>query len=439
MQPTFRLLVLTLLTAIPVALTVRQPNFIWLAVLWLLLVSAVLLADWHLTPTPNDWQVSRNHDDRLSLAALNQITVHVRLRSGFRPTPLWLRDETPPSFDIASEERILRTVVRPSKESTVSYHLRPPRRGDYQFGDTHLRWGSMLGLLRRQASFATAVSVKVYPNLVDVKKYDLVVKRNRLWELGLRSARIFGNGSDFERLREYQPDDEYRRINWKATARRGKPISVEYETERSQNLVILLDIGRMMRSPVDDVARLDHAINAVLLLAYVAAKKGDRIGVLTFADSVQTWIAPRGGKGQFHRMLEMLYAVQSQPIEPDYNAAFTYFAAKQRKRSLVLVFTDLTGSLSTESLIAQMSRLRRQHLPLLINISDPTVIQLARQAIDNSETLHQRTVAEQLLEERKLSLERLRRQGVLTLDVPADEISVSVINKYLEIKTKTMI
>src|SRR5262249_42806038 len=151
---------------------------------------------------------------------------------------------------------------------------RPPRRGDYQFGNLHLRWNSILGLLRRQATFPAVAPVKVYPNLVDVKKYDLLLRKNRLWELGLRTTRIFGSGTEFERLRDYLPDDEYRRVNWKATARRGKPISVEYETERSQNIMALLDIGRMMRSPVGDVAKLDYAINAVLLLAFVAAQKG---------------------------------------------------------------------------------------------------------------------------------------------------------------------
>jgi uncharacterized protein (DUF58 family) len=272
-----------------------------------------------------------------------------------------------------------------------------------------------------------------------VKKYDLLLRKNRLWELGLRNAKIFGSGTEFERLRDYLPDDEYRRINWKATARRGKPISVEYETERSQNIIALLDIGRMMRSPVGDVAKLDYAINAVLLLAYVAAQKGDKVGVMTFADQVNAWLAPRGGKGQFQRMLEVLYGVDSQAVEPDYNVAFGYLAARQSKRSLVLVFTDLTGSISTEALLAQMARLRQRHLAVLVTLRDPTVQRLAHQAISDSATLYQRTVAERLLDERRLTLDRLQRRGVHTLDVAADELSVAVINRYLELKAKTMI
>jgi uncharacterized protein (DUF58 family) len=156
--------------------------------------------------------------------------------------------------------------------------VRPRRRGDYKFGDTTLRWLGPLGLVVRQGKVATAVPVKVYPNLLDVRRYDLMLRRNRLQELGLRSARQFGEGTEFERLREYTPDDEYRRINWKATARRHRPITVEYQTERSQNVIAILDCGRMMQSPVQQMAKLDYAVNAVLLLSYVASGKGGQDG-----------------------------------------------------------------------------------------------------------------------------------------------------------------
>ncbi len=219
----------------------------------------------------------------------------------------------------------------------------------------------------------------------------------------------------------------------------GKPISIEYETERSQQIMVLLDVGRMMRSPVGAVAKLDYAINAVLLLTYVAAQKGDKVGLLAFADDVQLWVAARSGKGQFHRLLEQLYALESTPVEPDYNRAFAYFTAKQHKRSLVLVFTDLTGSMGAETLVAQMGRLRRGHLPLLVTMRDPTVQQLAQQAVIDSGSLYQRTVAEGLLAERQLALERLQQRGVLTLDAPADQLSIAVINRYLALKARSRI
>jgi uncharacterized protein (DUF58 family) len=439
MQLTVRALCLLLLTVPLLAATFYAPFWAWLALIWFVLVIALLLADWRLTPRAAAWTLARSHDDRLSLATQNRIQIDVRLRQGARPLQVWLRDEPPLIFALAPAQQILTGQVTPGQVQQFSYQVRPPRRGDYRFGNLHLRWASMLGLLRCQACFPATEPVKVYPNLVDVKKYDLLLRKNRLWELGLRTTRVLGSGAEFERLRDYLPDDEYRRINWKATARRNKPISVEYETERSQNIIAILDVGRMMRSPVGDVAKLDYAINAVLLLAFVAAQKGDKLGLLVFSDSVQTWLAPRGGKGQFHRMLEQLYAVEGQPVEPDYQAAFGYFAAKQSKRSLVLVFTDLTGSISTATLVAQMGRLRSRHLPLLVTVRDPTVQRLAKQPVVDSTSLYQRTIAEKVLDERRLLLDRLQQQGVLTLDVAADELSMAVINRYLALKTRLLL
>jgi len=439
MQLTTRSWSLLLVTALPIAAIAWSPLWWWVALGWLGLGAALLLADWRLTPTHKDWVVTRQHDERLSLAAHNPITITLELRRGTYPLAIWVRDEPPATFQVAEAARILSVQVTPHVVQTVTYTVYPPRRGDYQFGDLHLRWKSVLGLLRKQHTLPAAEPVKVYPNLADIKKYDLLLRRNRLWELGLRNTRLLGNGAEFERLREYQPDDEYRRINWTATARRGTPISVEYETERSQHIMVLLDVGRMMRSPIGDVAKLDYAINAALLLAYVAAQKGDKIGLLAFADDVQLWVAPRSGKQQFHRLLEQLYRLESSPVEPNYAQAFAYFAAKQHKRSLLLVFTDVTGSITTDMLVAQMSRSRRQHLPLLVTMRDPTVQRLADQPVADSATLYQRTVAEQLLEERQLTIEHLTRAGILTLDVPADQLSIAVVNRYLEVKARNQI
>ena len=439
MQFTPRALYLFLVTSLFLAASWWLPMALWGALAYVLVLIALLIADWQASPKPNQWTVTRTHDNRLSLAAPNHIALHVTLRQGRQPGKLpalriWVRDTPPANFAMDYADHILTGTVMTGKTAEFTYHVTPPRRGDYSFADLYLRWESVLGLLRRQTRVKAAAPVKVYPNLVDVRKYDLLLRRNRLWELGLRNVRTLGGGAEFERLRDYTPDDEYRRISWKATARRGKPISMEFESERSQNIYCLLDIGRMMRSPVGEVAKMDYAINAVLLLAYVAAQKGDRIGLLTFADRVETYVTPQGGKVQFQRMLEQLYGVEGQPIEPDYNAAFSYFAAHQHKRGLVLLFTDLTGSITTEALIAQMTRLRRRHLPLLVTLADPTVQKLARQPITGSASLYQRTVAEQLLDERQLTLERLRQRGVQTLDVPADELSVAVINRYLAVK-----
>jgi len=431
MLPTNRALLLLLIAAPLMALGAWIPFMEWIAWGYVLFVFALIYMDWRMAGDIKQFELTREHDTKLSLGAENPIRVSLMNRS-WRGVNFTVRDEAPELFKIETRTLAGQVVGRGTWEHV--YHVRPLRRGDYQFGDLTLRWLGPLGLVIRQAKVATKEPVKVYPNLLDVRRYDLLLKKNRLQEMGLRTTRQFGEGTEFERLREYLPDDEYRRINWKATARRNFPVTVEYQTERSQQVIAVLDVGRMMQSPVADIAKLDYVVNAVLLLTYVATGKGDRVGMMSFADEVQHYLSPRQGRGQFYRMLELLYAVEPQPVEPDYRKALAYLAVKQRRRALVVVFTDLTGGASLSSLVAQMSMLARSSLPLLVTISDPDVVNASQMKPSDSLGVYQRAAAGQILDERRMALDSLRQRGVLTLDVPANQLSMSVINRYLELK-----
>lgn len=428
---TLRSLLLVLIAAPLVAASAYAPTLLIIAIGYLVLVGLMILTDVRISPQPRDFEVARKHDTRLSLGAWNLIQLTVRNNSRQRVT-ISLRDEPPAAFDL--DTAVVTGQVLPHDETTLGYRVRPPRRGDYIFGNINLRWTSALGLVTRQTTLAARGSVKVYPNLIEIRKYDLLVRRGHIQELGLRLSRKFGQGAEFERLRDYLPDDDYRRIDWKATARRHKPISREFQTERSQNIVSVIDVGRMMRSPIGELAKLDHVINAVLLFSYVATRKGDRVGLMTFADTVQVFLPPRQGVGQFYRMLETLYSVQSQPVEPDYAEALAYLAVKNKKRSLVVLFTDLSGGPSVQSLATNLSALYPRHLPVCVTISDPAMLAAAAVRPRDSLAVYERMVAEQMLDERRVLLESLHQRGVLTLDVPADKLTTAVINKYLELK-----
>ena len=436
MIPTIRGVLLLLLAAPLLAASTWAPALGWIAWGYLLLGLGLMALDWRLAGSVRRFQVTRYHDTKLSLGADNPIRLVVQNRTK-RPANFWLRDEPPDAFVV--DQRMLEGQAAAWQTWEGVYHVRPLRRGDYRFETINLRWRSPLRLMFRQAKVEAAEPVRVYPNLLDVRRYDLLLNRNRLHEIGLRHSRQFGEGTEFERLREYLPDDDFRRIDWKATARRNRPVTVEYQTERSQTIVAVLDAGRLMQSPVAQMAKLDYAVNAVLFLSYVATGKGDKIGLMTFADDVMQFVSPRQGRGQFYRMLELLYAVQAQPVEPDYQRALSYLAVKQRKRALVVIFTDLSGGLSTQTLVGQVSMLARHSLPLVVTISDPDVHAAAQQRPHNMLTVYQRAAAQQLLDERQLALDSLRRQGVLTLDVPANQLSMAVINRYLELKGRMLL
>ncbi len=433
MIPTLRLLLLLLLGALPMAGATVAPWLLWFAPVYFLLLLALVVADVVMTPRPDQIEAERLNDSRLSIGANNLIIVLLSNRSA-RGVRFTLRDEFP--YQFPGDATFLQGELPPYDIFEARYHVRPLRRGQYHFGDITLRYHSLFQTFLRQVRFPASADVKVYPNVLEVRKYDLLSQKGLLYELGLRQARIFGTGTEFERLREYNMDDEYRRINWKATARRGKPISAEYETERSQYVISAIDTGRLMRPPIGDLAKLDYVINTALLLTYVSLLKGDHVGLLTFADDVGTYLAPRSKRAQFYTMLETLYKVEFQGVEADYTRALSYLSLKNKRRSLIVVFTDLVTLDAARPLIASMARLSRRHLPLCVTISDPNIHVKAQQAAHNSDAVYQRAVAEMLLDERQVVLDTLNRNGVMTLDVPADKLTVSVINTYLELKAR---
>ncbi len=423
------------------------------AALPFLIVPALVYAAALLLVTALDWRgamaqfrAGRQHDAKLSLGVLNPITIDIESRTP-RAVTLTVRDEPPLGFVIVGA--VTQTIpLTPHEKISVSYQVRPLQRGDFAFGNLNLRWTSPLGLVVRQATIQAAAEVKVYPNIYEIRQYELLVRRDQLSEMGLRNVRLRHEGTMFESLRDYTPDDPYRSINWKATARRGKPISTDYEPERNQRVLILLDVGRMMRSAIriDDpggvswnMAKVDFVINSTLLLSYVASRKGDQVGLLVFADQVKQFVPPAPGNGHFQKLLEAMYALGSEPVEADYGRAINFLRAKQKKRALIILFTDLSGARASENLLAHLPRLTPQHLPLLVTIRDPVLDQEARQSPTGSEAVYRRTVAEQLIDERRLLLEQLQRRGVFTLDVDAQQLSISTVNRYLQLKSRALL
>ncbi len=438
-QLTSRALLLLLLVTPLLIFATFTPAMFVVAGVYFVVVIAAIIADARLAPRATDFEVARRNDSKLSLGAENAVFVQIRLRRPIRLANLIIsaRDEAPDEYVIS--DRILQGTLTFNTPLSLKYGVTPHARGDYTFGKTTLRWGSPLGLVVKQAAYNTTAPVKVYPNLLETRKYELLARTGRLNEMGLRKVRLTGRGMEFERLRDYTPDDEYRQISWKATARRGKPIAIEYQTERSQNVITLLDAGRLMRAPIGPLAKLDYAINSTLLLGYVAGVKGDYVGNLVFANEVMTYLPPKTGKVQFQRLLESLYNVQSQPTVPDYQTAITYLKARRPRRALVVLYTDLATGSDLDDLVKAMASLHPRHLPLVVTMNDPSVLALATQTPSSAASVYEKAIAEQLLDSRRVVLNTLEQRGVLTLDVPAHQLNASVINRYLQLKARGLL
>ena len=426
MIPEWRLVAALLVPALPLAAGAVVPALQPLAPLLLLAVLALLALDWRLTPSPRRLEVQRVHEARLSIGAENPIEVTLENRSR-RALRVWVRDEFPPG--LRASALFLDGRLEPGEERRLGYTLWPPRRGDFQFGDVNVRYRSALGLFLRQARYRRPAAVKVYPNLLAMRRLDLLARRSADPQAGLRLVRQPGQGTEFERLRDYQPDDDERRINWKATARRGKPVSMEYEAERSQNLVLMLDCGRLMGATASGLTKLDHALNTALLLGHAATRRGDRLGLVAFADRVETYLPPRRGRRWLFALLDALYDQRPQPVEADFGRAFAWLAAQRLRRSLVVLFTDLAEPAACRDLVAHLARTARHHLVVCVTLADPAIQAPATRPALDSQALYEKAVAQRLLEERREVLGQLRARGVVSVDVPSERLLDAV--RYL--------
>lgn len=456
--PTARLLTLLLIGAALFAAVGVAPALLAPAVAFTAAVVLVTVLDLLRSPRPAALRVTRHVEDRLALGADNPVVVELHNRSRY-PLRALVRDEAPEDFRLprgdgrndgrgvgagasegagAATARVpLGAVALPPRGTgALPYVALPVRRGAYRFGDVTVRYPTLLGLLRRQQTYPLAREVKVYPNLRDVKRYDLALRRGQLEEVGLRRTRQFGVGTEFERLRDYHPDDDYRRINWPATARRHRPVTVDYQVERAQNVLIMLDVGRLMNGAIGPLTKLDHGVNAALLAAYVCLQRGDNVGLLTFADRVTLYLHPRGGKGQFHAMLESLYNVAAQETESDYRVAFAYAEQRLRRRALVVTFTEIIDADASRALVTMLSRLATRHVAVCVTMRDPVIDAMAALRPDGSPEVYRRAVALTLDERRRATLETLKGRGVIPIDVPADRLTPAVINAYLDLKAR---
>ena len=433
-----RWIALFILGILPLLLVGASPGFFVLALVWYTVLLAATLADWRTLPDSKALRAEREVEEKLRYGEANEVRVRVR-NGANRPLRIELRDSPPVGVPGDHPETAFDFTLAPNARHAAVYHLTPRQRGDFRFGDIYLRVYGRFGLTRQTISGAAAQNVKVYPSLTNNATFNLMARRGRLQQSGIRAARLQGAGREFESLRDYEPDDEMRRIDWKATARRGRLISRQYEVERSQTVFLVLDIGRTMLAEVDGVPKLDYAIQAALLLAYVATQTEDRIGLMVFSDTVKTYLPPKKGRAQVYAILEALYNVKATLIEPDYRAAFSELRMRWRKRSLLVCFTDLWDADSSRQAVAELATLQPRHLVAAVTLLDTKIQRAAEREPNSPAAVYEKAVAGQILDERTKALGTLEQRGVLVVDSPAEKLSADLVNKYLEIKQRMML
>lgn len=350
------------------------------------------------------------------------------------PARLRLRETRP---ELIGGTLPARTVLVPARASAEErLPVVPRHRGREQGGGFYVDSVGPFGLGVRRARIALPWDATVFPPLISLRLRASVAQALRRRDAGSRPIRRLGEGRLFESLREWVPGDDLRHIDWKATARRRKVITRQYEEERRQQLLLVIDAGRLMTADVAGVARMDYVVQAALELAYAAVQHDDNVGVMVFADGVRHFVAPERGRAGLKRVLDVLTVVTPSLVEPDYPGAFRYLAARNRKRALTVVFTDLIDRFASEALVANIATLRPRHLPLAVTLRNPELDAAATRRPSVARDAFRRAAAEELLHAREEALGHMRRAGVIVLDVPPERAARAVVHEYLELKRR---
>lgn len=436
MMPRRRLILWTLFAGLPFCLVPWFPALSNLGLALTFLVATLALLDLVITPRLSQIEIFRESRAVLSVGAMNPICILLRNRSQQLVT-VTVHDEPPqPSH---WEELPLTVQLSPLRRVSATYLLEPHLRGVGQFGTLYLRMSSRWGFWTMQSERAQPQKVKIYPDIQSVRQIELLARQNRLAEAGVRLSRLRGRGSDFDRLREYRREDEYRSIDWKATARHQDLISREYVVERNQNLLLILDSGRSMCNEFEGVTHFDRAMNAAMLLAYVALRQGDTVGLLAGDRQIRRWIPPVRGRGGVERLIGQIYDLQPEYVATDYDLLVNQLRYRYRKRSLVVLLTHAIDELHLKTLTEAMRRLRTPHLVLTALLQNVPLHDRMNTIPEDDLDAFQVATAAEMVSTQHEQLLTVQKSGLLAIDCLPEQLSSRLISRYLDIKARHLL
>jgi uncharacterized protein (DUF58 family) len=366
----------------------------------------------------------------------NEIRIHLE---NFYPFTIHLTvfDEIPHQFQ--RRDLNFDVTIAPGGNKVITYSLRPVKRGEYSFGTVNVFVRSPIAFLSRRFKFSGEKLVPVYPSYIQMRRYELMAISNRLTEAGIKRIRRIGQNMEFELIKEYVSGDDYRTINWKATARKSHLMVNHYQDERSQQVYSLIDKGRVMQMPFNGMSLLDYAINASLVISNIAIKKSDKAGLITFQDKIGSVVAAGKMNSQMSRILEVLYNQKTAYRETDYSVVYNHVRRKITQRSLLLLFTNFESIYGLHRQLPYLRSLAHQHLLVVIFFENTEVTSFLSKPADDLKEIYHKGIAEKFTYDKKLIVKELNRHGIQAMLTPPEHLTVNTINKYLELKSRGMI
>jgi len=422
---------------IPLILSWQIPWLRWVTLAYDVALLTAAFIDGRSSRLPTNLTLRRQFGGRFAVGANTEVRIQIENNSPSAIT-LFIKDEYPPQMTLLGE-RQARIRVPAQTIAALIYELRPPKRGSFQFGRIVVRFVSRLNLVWCETSIAAEQSVKVYPNMRRAREAELKALGARSLVAAHRKTSWRGEGREFESLRDYVRGDELRHISWTATARRGKLTTRQYQIERDQTILIVLDSGRLMTARIEQETKLDSAVHAALALMSAAARAGDNAGLMVFGRRIKSFLPPGRGHDHIDAALEALHAIEPEMIEPSYSRAFEFVSANSKKRSLVVLLTDLVDEEGSKELLTSLKLLRPRHLPLVVTIADRDLKALVSTSPANATELFSQSVAEEIIHHREAALRLVESQGGLALDVTAAALAPALLEKYLQVKERGLL
>mgnify|MGYP006292236493 FL=1 len=374
---------------------------------------------------------NRRIPERLSNGDTNHIKISLLNQYNFAVT-CEIIDEIPVQFQ--KRDFHIRIKLNPGEGKELDYSLRPKQRGIYDFGKLNVYTSSFLRLVKRRYSIDIHKEVAVYPAFLQLKKYELLAVSNRLTEIGIKKIRRLGLHTEFDQIKEYVKGDDYRTINWKATARKGSLMVNQYQDEKSQQIYSIIDKGRVMKMPFDGMTLLDYAINASLVISKIAIMKDDKAGLITFNTGVDTFLTASRRQKTMYDILERLYHQETGFYESNYELLYANIKRNITQRSLLILYTNIESISSVKNYMSFLTRLSKSHLLLVVLFENSEVRDFLNLSAENTQDIYKKTIAEKFLYDKKLIIKELKKHGIHTIITDPARLTIDLINKYLEYK-----
>lgn len=436
MMPRLSLLFLFAAAMVPFALGTVWPEAGQLGILVCLGVFLLSLVDLVVTPSLLAIEVNRDVNEVLSVGTPNSVKLWFTNR-GSVPLKIHVHDEPPMPchytdlpFDIE---------LFPNKHQYSIYHVEPHHRGKNRFRRVFLQMKSRLGLWTLYDERDIHQVVRIYPDIKAVHGVELMARRNRLAETGIKMSRLRGRGTEFDRLREYRRGDEFRSIDWKATSRHQELISREYVVEKNQNIIFLLDCGRSMCNADEGVTHFDRALNAAILLSYVALRQGDTVSLMACSNKVERWVPPVRGAGSIQKLIRQVYDLDPVYEASDYRLMSEQLQLRYRKRSLVVVLTHALDEVHLSHLSDALRMMRWPHLVLSAFLRNVPLQERMNAIPETDREAFQIAAAADIVATQTTQIAALQKSGLLILDTLPENLSVNLISRYLDIKARQLL